>query len=125
MTHRFDALLALTAVARLVVPATLPAQSGALVLRNVTLIDGTGGAAGPGMTVMAVNEWKALAVVERALRARRGLRAPPGTRRARRCRAGAWPVVPVAPLPAVRHRAEYSTRRCACVSPNYRFIELF
>ena len=72
MTHRFDALLALTAVALLVVPATPHAQSGALVLRNVTLIDGTGGAAGPGMTVIVMGN--------RISAVGRDLPLPPGAR---------------------------------------------
>jgi imidazolonepropionase-like amidohydrolase len=72
MTHRFDALLALTAVALLVVPATPHAQSGALVLRNVTLIDGTGGAAGPGMTVIVMGN--------RISAVGRDLPPPPGAR---------------------------------------------
>jgi imidazolonepropionase-like amidohydrolase len=72
MTHRFDALLALTAVALLVVPAAPHAQSGALVLRNVTLIDGTGGAAGPGMTVIVMGN--------RISAVGRDLPPPPGAR---------------------------------------------
>jgi len=76
MTHRLDALLALT-VALLVVPAAPQAQSGAIVLRNVTLIDGTGGGAGPGMTVIVAG--KRIAAVGRDLPSPRGARVVDGT----------------------------------------------
>jgi imidazolonepropionase-like amidohydrolase len=53
MAMRTARRLVLALVAILVAAQTTPsAQSGALVLRNVTLIDGTGGAVGPGMTVV-------------------------------------------------------------------------
>jgi len=52
MTYRFNVVLFLAAVVLLTVPAAPEAQSPALVLRNVTVIDGTGGAVGPGMTVV-------------------------------------------------------------------------
>jgi len=77
MTHRFDALLALTAVALLVVPAAPRTQSSALVLRNVTLIDGTGGGAGPGMTVIVTGN--RISAVGRDLPMPQGARVVDGT----------------------------------------------
>ena len=53
MAKRTTRRLLLFLLAALLVAQAAPnAQSQALVLRNVTLIDGTGGAAGPGMTVV-------------------------------------------------------------------------
>jgi len=77
MTHRFNVLLVLTVVAFLVVPAAPHAQSSALVLRNVTLIDGTGGAAGPGMTVIVMGN--RISAVGRDLPMPQGARLVDGT----------------------------------------------